>query len=170
MPDTGPEAELDERYSDAHATATAWSAAAARLAEAEVYWLTTVRPDSRPHTTPLTGVWDDNALYFCTGEQERKAKNLAANPAVVLTTGCNRLREGYDLVVEGDAVRVAAENRLRPLAEAWEAKYGAEWHFDVRNGTFVNPGAGEALVFEVRPRTVFGFGKAPHSQTRWRFS
>jgi hypothetical protein len=28
---------------------------------------------------------------------------------------------------------------------------------------------GVALVFEVAPKTIFGFGKAPYSQTRWRF-
>ncbi|MFD7233840.1 pyridoxamine 5'-phosphate oxidase family protein [Streptomyces syringium] len=170
MPDKEPRAELDERYSDERATAVPWTDAVTRLAEAEVYWLTTVRPDGRPHVTPLIGVWADGALHFCTGAHERKAKNLRGNPHVVLTTGTNSLREGYDLVVEGEAVRVGDEPRLRRLAGAWEAKYGAEWHFDVRDGLFVNPGAGEAVVFAVTPRTAFGFGKGEtYSQTRWRF-
>ncbi|MEV6733046.1 MULTISPECIES: pyridoxamine 5'-phosphate oxidase family protein [unclassified Streptomyces] len=171
MTQTEPRAELDERYSDPKAEPVAWRQAVARLAEAEVYWLTTVRPDARPHVTPLIGVWADGALHFCTGGQERKARNLSENPAVVLTTGCNTLDSGYDLVVEGDAVRVEDEARLRTLAAAWETKYGATWHFDVRDGAFVNPEAGRALVFAVAPRTAFGFGKGdPYSQTRWRFS
>ncbi|MEV8536821.1 pyridoxamine 5'-phosphate oxidase family protein [Streptomyces sp. NPDC051211] len=169
-PDPAPTPHLDERYSDPHATPKPWPAAAVRLAEAEVYWLTTVRPDSRPHVTPLIGVWTDDALHFCTGADERKAKNLAANPAVALTTGCNGLREGYDLVLEGEAVRVTDDARLRRLAAAWEEKYGTDWHFDVQDGTFVNPEAGHALVFAVSPHTAFGFGKSPYSQTRWRFS
>ena len=29
--------------------------------------------------------------------------------------------------------------------------------------------AARALVFQVKPTTVFGFGKGEFSQTRWRF-
>lgn len=170
MPDEEPRTELDERYSDEQATAVPWSQAVTRLADAELYWLTTVRPDARPHVTPLIGVWTDGALYFCTGPEERKARNLRRNANVVLTTGTNTLHEGFDLVVEGEAVRVTDSARLRALAAAWEAKYGAEWHFDVGDGVFVNPGAGEALVFEVAPRAAFGFGKGAYSQTRWLFA
>ncbi|MFD9477351.1 MULTISPECIES: pyridoxamine 5'-phosphate oxidase family protein [Streptomyces] len=165
-----PRAELDPRYSDERARAVPWREAVTRLAAAELYWLTTVRPDARPHVTPLIGVWADGALHFCTGPEERKAKNLRGNAHVVLTTGTNTLHEGFDLVVEGVAARVTDPGRLRRLAAAWEAKYGAEWHFEVGDGVFVNPDAGEALVFSVRPGTAFGFGKGGYSQTRWLFS
>ncbi|MFE9929678.1 pyridoxamine 5'-phosphate oxidase family protein [Streptomyces sp. NPDC005533] len=165
-----PSTLLDERYSDEEAAAVPWPTAVAELTAAELYWLTTVRPDARPHVTPLIGVWADGALHFCTGPHERKAENLRGNPNVVLTTGSNSLHGGLDLVVEGEAVRVTDSGRLRALAAVWEAKYGAEWHFDVGDGVFVNPGAGEAVVFAVAPRTAFGFGKAPYSQTRWSFA
>jgi hypothetical protein len=33
---------------------------------AEVHWLSTVRPDGRPHVAPLIAVWVDDALVFCT--------------------------------------------------------------------------------------------------------
>lgn len=73
-------------------------------------------------------------------------------------------------MVEGEAVRVTDEDRLRELAAAWEAKYGSFWHFEVRDGAF-HHGPGHAFVFSVAPRTVFGFGKGePFSQTRWRFT
>ncbi|MGW9370143.1 pyridoxamine 5'-phosphate oxidase family protein [Streptomyces xanthophaeus] len=170
MADREPVAELDERYSDARATPVPWPRAAAALAGAELYWLTTVRPDARPHVAPLIGVWTDGAVHFCTGAQERKAENLRANPHVVLTTGCNTLHEGLDLVVEGRAARVTDPDRLRALAAAWEEKYGPDWHFDVGDGVFVAPEAGEALVFTVPPDTVFGFGKGVYSQTRWSFA
>ncbi|MCX5047699.1 MULTISPECIES: pyridoxamine 5'-phosphate oxidase family protein [unclassified Streptomyces] len=170
MADTTPQTRLDPRYSDPRATATDWSEAEARLAEAELFWISTVRPDGRPHVTPLPAVWADGALHFCTGPEERKARNLAADPQVALTTGSNTWDKGYDLVVEGEAVRVVEEERLLRLAAAWEAKYGSVWHFDVRNGAFHHT-AGHAFVFAVAPRTVFGFGKGePFSQTRWRFT
>ena len=95
-------------FSSDGAVATEWATALADLQGAEVYWLSTVRPDGRPHVTPLLGVWLDGALYFCTGPGERKAKNLAQNPNCALTTGCNGLDDGLDLVVEG-AVQVVSE-------------------------------------------------------------
>ncbi|MEV7864974.1 pyridoxamine 5'-phosphate oxidase family protein [Streptomyces sp. NPDC088124] len=164
-----PTTEVDPRYGEPRAPATAWAEAVALLARAEVFWLTTVRPGGRPHVTPLLGVWADGALHFCTGAEERKSRNLAANSEVALTTGVNTLREGLDLVVEGTAVRVADEARLTALARAWEAKYGTDWHFDVRDGAFAGDAGNIAQVYAVAPRTVFGFGKSPYSQTRWRF-
>lgn len=167
-----PQTDLDARYSSPGATATPWAAAVLRLEKAEIFWLSTVRPDGRPHVTPLLSVWVDGALHFATGERERKALDLAANPQVVLTTGTNAYGEGCDLVVEGEAVRITDEKLLVELAAAWEAKYGPDWHFEVRDAAFdSNDHGGRALVFEVAPRTAFGFGRGErYSQTRWRFT
>src|SRR5688572_32517124 len=74
--DKEPTAELDPQFSSANASPTPWEKARELLQKAEVYWLSTVRPDGRPHVTSLVAVWLDNALYFCTGKTERKAKNL----------------------------------------------------------------------------------------------
>ncbi|MEV8428366.1 pyridoxamine 5'-phosphate oxidase family protein [Streptomyces sp. HUAS 31] len=170
MTDNQPQTRLDARYSDEKATATPWSEAEKRLSEAELFWISTVRPDGRPHVTPLPAVWSRGALHFCTGPEERKARNLDENPNLVLTTGTNLWNEGYDLVVEGVAERVTDDARLHELAVAWETKYGPFWHFEVGNGAFRH-GSGHAYVFSVAPRTVFGFGKGePFSQTRWRFT
>ncbi|MGW1884305.1 pyridoxamine 5'-phosphate oxidase family protein [Streptomyces sp. NPDC001970] len=167
-----PQTDLDTRYSSPGATATPWAEVVSRLEKAEIFWLSTVRPDGRPHVTPLMAVWADGALHFATGEQERKALNLAANPHVVLTTGTNAYGEGCDLVVEGEAVRVTDEERLAGLAAAWEAKYGPDWHFEVRDEAFASRDhGGRALVFGVAPRTAFGFGRGErYTQTRWRFT
>ncbi len=163
-----PVTELDARYGDPDAAATSWARARSQLEAAELFWVTTVRTDGRPHITPLIALWHNGALYFTTGPAEQKAKNLESNRHCSLTTGCNTLHEGLDLVVEGDAERVTDDARLRQLADGWEAKYGAEWHFDVRDGAFHHQG-GEAFVFEVAPTVAYGFGKAPYSHTRWRF-
>jgi hypothetical protein len=161
-------AVLDRRFSAPGAKATQWSAVRGRLEDAEVFWLSTVRPDGRPHVTPLIGLWRDDALVFCTGPAERKARNLAGNAHCVITTGSNALDEGLDVVVEGEAVLVEDEATLRDLAGAYESKYGAEWHFDVRDGAFHGDG-GRARVFEVAPTAVFAFAKGEYSQTRWGF-
>src|SRR5437868_14584196 len=118
MASNKPVTELDARYSSQDATPTAWAEAIAQLKQAEVYWLSTVRPDGRPHVTTLLSVWLDGALYFCTGASERKAKNLAHNSQVVITTGCNVL-EGLDVVVEGKAVQLSDEAKLQRLADMY---------------------------------------------------
>ena len=166
-----PVTKLDRQFSSEDAPPTPWAERRKHLEKAEVYWLATVRPDGRPHVTPLIAVWLEGALYFCTGENERKAKNLMSNTNCILTTGCNTLNaEGLDLVIEGEAVRVRDEAKLQRVAQAYEAKYGSDWHFSVRDGAFKGVDGNIALVYEVSPTTAFGFGKGKsYSQTRWRF-
>src|SRR6266540_4821502 len=52
-----PVTELDARFSSNDATPTGWEEARGQLEDAQVYWLSTVRPDGRPHVTPLLAVW-----------------------------------------------------------------------------------------------------------------
>lgn len=173
-----PQAELDVRFSSEGATPRPWSEVRGVLGEAEIFWLSTVRRDGRPHVTPLPAMWLDGALHFCTGPEEQKAKNLAANPQCVLTTGTDRFQSGLDVVVEGQAVRVTDENLLTRLAEMWLDKLG--WPFEVVDGVFREKASelagadfdarGEAHVFGVTPTKILAFGKGePFSQTRYRF-
>jgi hypothetical protein len=108
-------------------------------------------------------------VHFCTGLREQKARNLESNQQVALTTGNNTWAEGLDVVVEGVAVRVLDQHALQRLADAYEAKYGSVWHFDVGDGVF---GAGEhgAAVFRIEPARVMAFAKDPHAQTTYRFA
>jgi general stress protein 26 len=159
-------------FSSPGAVETEWSRGQAELADAEVYWLSTVRPDGRPHVTPLLGIWLEGAVYFCTGPDERKAKNLSANPRCVLMTGCNTL-DGLDLVIEATAETTSDPGELGRVADTYESKYGA--HFTAPTGTWSGLGdairRGEVLVYRVAPMTGFGFGKGKlFSQTRWGFS
>jgi general stress protein 26 len=167
--DSDPIAELDQRFSDPNATPTAWAAARELLETSKAYWLSTVRPDGRPHVTTIAAVWVDGVLHFTTGQTERKAKNLEDNRQCAVTTGCNGL-EGLDVVVEGEAVLVTDEARLQRLAAAYIAKYDDLFVFHVRERALWIEGSEDAgLAFEVRPTKAFGFGKGPYSQTRWRF-
>jgi nitroimidazol reductase NimA-like FMN-containing flavoprotein (pyridoxamine 5'-phosphate oxidase superfamily) len=164
-----PTAEFDTRFSDPEAGPTPWSDAEHVLEHAELYWLTTVRADGRPHVTPLIGVWEDGAVHFCTGLREQKARNLEQHGHVALTTGNNSWARGLDVVVEGTAVRVTDRGALQLLADAYEAKYGSAWHFDVGDDGF---GAGEdaVAVFRIEPTKVLAFAKEPHAQTTYRFT
>jgi general stress protein 26 len=170
MADAEPAGKLEPQFSSPDATPTEWSEARGILEAAEIYWLSTVRPDGRPHVTPLVAVWLDGAMYFCTGPEERKARNLEGNSSCVITTGRNAF-EGLDLVVEGHAERLTDDTKLDRVADRFNAKYDAPFHFVARDGAFYGEegDGGGGLVFEVKPRTIFAFGKGDSfSQTRWR--
>src|SRR5437660_9581230 len=128
---TTPRTELDTRFSEPAAQPTSWEDTLEAIKHAEIFWISTVRADGRPHVTPLVTVWLDDALHFCTGPAEQKARNLAANSNVVLTTGCNRWDEGLDVVVEGEARRVTDPPTLERLAAAWSEKWDGRWTYAV---------------------------------------
>jgi general stress protein 26 len=174
-----PTAELDPRFSSEGATTLPWEDVVEALERAEMFWLSTVRGDGRPHVTPLPAMWLDGRLHFCTGPGEQKAKNLERDPRCVLTTGSDRFLSGLDVVVEGSAARVTDESLLQRLAELWQAKL--DWPYEVVDGAFRDrssevagaefDGQGIAHVFAVAPSKVLAFGKGePFSQTRYRFA
>jgi len=160
---------LDRRFSDPAAGATEWDEVLRTLEEAELYWLTTVRADGRPHVTPLIGVLEDGAVHFCTGIGEQKARNLEHSDRVALTTGTNTWASGLDVVVEGVAVQVRDDEALRRLADAYVAKYGETWRFGVIDGAFRNSQGDDPVpVFRIAASKVLAFAKDPHAQTTFR--
>ena len=165
-----PRTELDPRFSDPDAVATEWEETRRALEAAELFWISTVRADGRPHVTPLVAVWVDDAIYFATGPDEQKAVNLRTNRNVILTTGCNDWERGVDIVVEGEANPVTDETLLERLAEAWATKWDGRWQYEVHdNGFRHEAGSGPVIVFSVRPAKVFAFAKGTFAQTRHRF-
>lgn len=162
-----PTPRIDTRFSDPASGPTGWADTVRVLEEAQLYWLTSVRDDGRPHVTPLVGVWHDGAAHFCTGPGEQKFRNLERNPQVALTTGRNTWADGLDVVVEGRAVKVSDPDALQRVANAYESKYGSVWHFDVGDGVF-ETGGNVAVVFRLAMDKVLAFAKSPHGQTTYR--
>ena len=168
---------IDPRYGDPSATAPPWEDIERLLTDAQLYWIITVRRDGRPHAVPLVGVWHDGAFAFCTGAEEQKQRNLDANRQVAVTTGstgANGWDSGRDVVIEGTAERVTDPADLQALVEAWFAKYGDDWRFEVRGEEFVEVSSsggssgGSGRVYRVPPAKVIAFG-GTHGQTTYRF-
>jgi general stress protein 26 len=164
--------KLDTRFSEA-AEAVGWQQVSDALTAAELYWLTTVRKDGRPHITPLVGAWVDDAFVFCTGPEEQKAQNLNGSTSVAVTTGVNTWDDGLDIVVEGDAERVTGVDTLTKLADVVREKYHGDWDFTPTDDGFGHSdGDGDrhiARVYRVPPTKVLAFAKSPHGQTTFRF-
>lgn len=177
---------VTERPLTAEDATTSWAEARKRLETPErdrTYWLATVRPDGRPHVMPILGLWQDGASYFITGETTRKGRNLAVNPRCVMTVSIQSL-PALDVIVEGDAVKVIDETKVRRVADAYATML--HWPLIVQDGRVVGDGAPTAgpppyAVFELRPTTVFGLPgitgsdedgagcEGSISPTRWRF-
>ncbi|MCQ9134239.1 MULTISPECIES: pyridoxamine 5'-phosphate oxidase family protein [Streptomyces] len=168
MVDSEPVAELGP-FSAPGARATPWTSVLVVLGEAEVFWLSTVRPDGRPHVTPLLAAWSLDGMCFTTGGQERKARNLDRDPHCALTTGTSALT-GVDVVIEGVASVVDGRPEREQAVGDFERKYGA--HLTSPEGTWYGLGeavvAGDVRLYRVAPTVGFAFGKLPtSSQTRY---
>jgi PPOX class probable F420-dependent enzyme len=93
-----------------------------RLERNIIIWITSVRPDGRPHSVPVWFLWDnDSVLIFSRPDQ--KIKNLRANPAVVLAL--DNTAEGDDVILfEGTATLLDAAE-VSTAHPAYAAKYQA---------------------------------------------
>lgn len=129
-----------------------WSHAVERLERARNLWIVTVAPGPRPHAVPVWGVWVDGAAYFGGGPQTRWARNLSANPNVVV-----HLESGDEVVIlEGRVGRVDEPDEVvARVIDAYEQKYD-----------FRHP----APFWELRPDVAFAWTDFPRDTTRWRFA
>lgn len=159
------------KFSDPAASATSWGETEAALEKAELFWISTVRTDGRPHVTPVVAVWVDEAIWFATEKAEQKVANMRANPQVVMTTGCNEWDGGLDVVVEGEAVQETEDDALGRVTGAFAARWDGRWKWDARDGAFqAADGDGEAIVFRVTPARVWAHSKGDSfGETRHQF-
>jgi PPOX class probable F420-dependent enzyme len=137
-----------------------WSWAEDRLRKSHEFWLSTVRPDGRPHLMPVWAVWDGVKLTFSSSRRSVKIRNLAAGSTVSVATD-DALSP---VVIEGAARIVADEPGLRRFLDTMNAKYRTDYGID-----FLNPEANS--VAEVTPRWAFGLKENDFSgsPTRWIF-
>lgn len=135
-----------------------WTRVTELLESTRNYWVSTVRPDGRPHAMPVWGVWLDGAFWFSTGKHTRKARNLAGNPS------CSIHISGAEeaVIVEGEATAVTDAGLQDRFVDACEPKYN--WRFPKE---FFN----DSALYAVRPRVAFSFNEMlGDSATRWRFA
>lgn len=133
-----------------------WKWADQRLAKSHNYWITTVRPDGRPHTMVVWGLWLASVFYFSTGRESQKSRNLKANPNCVV---CNELAHEA-VIVEGIARAVSEAAMRKRFFRLYERKY----NFDM------SPYKKEP-IWAVRPVKVFGLDEklTLNRATRWAF-
>lgn len=133
------------------------------------FFLGTSRPDGRPHAAGIGAVWLDGDVFFTSGSEARKARNLAANPACTVSTSL----DGIDLILEGTATQVTDLPTLEALASRYrEGGWPVEVAGDAFTAPYSAPSAGPPpwQLYRFTIHTAFGVATAePHGATRWRF-
>lgn len=121
-----------------------------RLAESECVWMTTVRPDGRPHVSPVWQVWSAGRMYVVTTGQTVKAANLKSNPGVVVAHP-----DPVDpILLEGWATFARVYRaQLRPhFLEKYDWDLDGDPDYDT--------------VIEIIPNKLMAWGK--HGEGRWQ--
>jgi hypothetical protein len=134
------------------------------------FFLGTVRPSGRPHSTGIGVIWLDGDLYFTSSPLTRKARNLAVNPACTIS---GRL-PGIDVVFEGEAARVTERSTLEAVARLYR---DAGWPAEVEGEAYTAPFSAPSEppppynLYRFTFDTVFGLATTePDGATRWRFA
>jgi hypothetical protein len=154
-----------------------WSRAAealgtGALAMGIACFLGTVRPDGRPHAAAVGGAVEggEGVAYVVTGQQTRKGRNLAANPACTLSVRV----PGMDIVIEGQAQRVTDADTLERAAAMYRA---GGWPCEVEGDELTAPYSAQSAgpapwsLYRIPFGTVFGVATSePYGATRWRFA
>ena len=146
-----------------------WEWAQERLLSSRCYWVATADADGRPHAMPVWGVWldDPEGFFFSCAPGARKARNLAANPAV--TVAAEGTREVVS--VEGRAAALESAPDQEQAGMAFFAKYGHE--MPDMNEDEVAAFVAENASFLVRPEKAFGVIETAEEfgprATRWRW-
>ena len=137
--------------------------AISRLRASLIYWIATTRPDGRPHSMPVWGVWVDGALWF--GTYGQKVRNLAHEPYAVA-----HVESGEDVaIVEGPVERLAFPDAPTTVAAAFREKYvdpttGEPFQLEAA----VESGE-DAALYVLRPDVGHAWveGAYLETQTRW---
>lgn len=92
-----------------------------RLRDEPIIWLSSVRPDGRPHLVPIWFLWDGATILLFSKPEAQKVRNLRHNPQVMLAL--DSADAGEDIVLlEGRAELLGADAPQSTLPE-YAAKY-----------------------------------------------
>jgi hypothetical protein len=138
------------------------------LQRAFTFWVATTHPTGRPHVVPVLAVVTGDSLHFAAGPEAQKARNLARDARLSVTTR----GEDLDVVVEGDARTVRDEGSLADVAAAYlDRSTAGRWSSRRLHGEGA-PTAGPPPydISRLTPHRAFGFPAGGEvTPTRWRF-
>jgi PPOX class probable F420-dependent enzyme len=138
-----------------------WRVVDVTLQASRSIWISTTRPDGRPHAVPVWFWWDGRDIHFITQRSTQKARNLGHESWVIVHAG-----DGDDaIILEGRAEIVVDPAELARIDVGYGEKY-------------VDPGSGATATifntgddcYRVRVEHVMAwlYGTVG-TRTDWRF-
>ena len=88
-----------------------------------IIWLSSVRPDGRPHLVPVWFLWDGAAILFFSKPAAQKVRNLRHNPQVMLAL--DSADEGEDVVLLEGRAELLGDDAPRSTLPEYAEKYAA---------------------------------------------
>ena len=103
-----------------------WDFVAQQMTAARHYWLATVALDSRPHSTPVWGLWYENRLHVEGNPNSRWIRNLQKNPMISVS-----LPSGDKVVIIEGKIQIIEDDELdeagwQQLDTAYQTKYAVK--------------------------------------------
>lgn len=92
-----------------------------RLRDNLIVWLTTVRPDGRPHSVAVWYLWEGGDFLIFSKPNQQKLRNLRHNPNVVLAL--DDTDEGADLIVIEGSAELLSDPDISVTLAAYKEKY-----------------------------------------------
>ncbi len=140
-----------------------WDEIESKLRDSPNYWLSTTRPDGRPHVVPRWGVWLDGRFWYDGSPETIHVRNLEHRTDCVL-----HLESGTEVViVEGRSLRPDPIDTTfgAELAAEYARKYGPTyqpgpdaWSDEIAGG-----------MRYIAPARVLAWTDFPKDLTRFRF-
>ncbi|GCE31382.1 PPOX class F420-dependent oxidoreductase [Dictyobacter alpinus] len=92
-----------------------------RLRSDKMVWLTSIRPDWRPHNIPVWFLWDNATILIFSKAKTQKVRNIRQNQAVVLAL--DDTKDGRDVVILEGTAQLLEKGQGREALPAYSEKY-----------------------------------------------
>jgi hypothetical protein len=135
-----------------------WTDVEGKLEVATVYWISSTRPDGRPHVVPRDGMWLDGALYYGGSPKTVHYRNITQNPHVAIHVG-----DGQEAIIAEGVVEIEkpTEEMAQRLSDESFVKYPQYGR--------IEPSLYMGGVSRLRPRRVLAWTSFTENATRFRF-
>jgi PPOX class probable F420-dependent enzyme len=124
-------------------------------------WLSSTRPDGRPHVVPIWYWWDGHDIYFSTPSNTQKVRNIAQQPWVIAHAG-----DGDDTIILEGSAEIVTDRAERERINT----YYMEKYVDPHSGAKASFLDSDDLLYHIRVQhvMVWEYGIVA-TRTDWHF-
>jgi PPOX class probable F420-dependent enzyme len=122
-----------------------------RLRAEPIIWLSSVRPNGRPHLVPVWFLWDGESILIFSKPNNQKLRNIQENPNVMLAL--EAANQGNDIVLIEGVAEFVEDPEVSPAMPEYAEKYAGL--LGRMNWTAEKMATSYTQAVRVRPGRVF---------------